>query len=701
MPNSKDYLSRLMQAAEAQVQLYSVFDRITANGSAQPPKRNLLSPSVLSENNIVPSAATGGQASSAPQIVVTQADQTTFSTLHPNAQEETWYYLLQKYGWRIGDHESVTNEPQHVPFCDAERVRRALSHQGDQGYLLVKGDLAGIQGYIYGGIQQKTAGGLAKLSKRLRGRSIMVTLLTDFLANIALQELELPVWNLLFAGGGHFNLLLPDSPGMRDKLKELTSKLDQEMRRLFDDRLQLIVASVACTAQQIQHEAGQCFERLNAEREHQKYRQHSGNLSEHFYPASDRQSGRIQDEAEIEIGRIFPKMDILVEAVSDGPIFKATSKQVLVNFNMKLHAYTLLVANDQTEAKQLLAGAPNLVSARVYALNDTDFMPKQGWSDIQQPVSFGFRFIGRHVPFDEKNDRPKTFEEITQSDALEMLGSIRLDVDDLGYIFSHGMTSASLAQIAALSREMHYFFSVHFDRLAEKHHLYLIYSGGDDAFAVGQWADLIEFAKVLKSDFDRFVFNNPNVHFSAGIFLGDPKYPVGRFYRDTGELLDEAKRGNQNKDRIHIFHQITDWGAFEKKIEFGKGLSELLDKKDKGSTRKLSMAFAYRLLTLAKTSIYERADTVEGKTIRRGSLNTKRFAHNISRLHYLFARHGYNSKQIDEVTNKIEKELINDYFRNFKFGGKTAEKSIRDNIIALNYALYTIRSQKNTETQHD
>ena len=158
--------------------------------------------------------------------------------------------------------------------------------------------------------------------------------------------------------------------------------------------------------------------------------------------------------------------------------------------------YTLLSFRSVKDAADELAEITDLESAQVFALNTTDFLPQvDEWKKVTQPLSFGFRFLGKYVPtIDALNPktgriekRPQTFEEIANIDDLEMLGSIRLDVDDLGYVFSHGMKGATLAQIVTLSRGMHYFFSAHFDELSKEHDIYLIYSGGDDAFAFGQW----------------------------------------------------------------------------------------------------------------------------------------------------------------------------------------------------------------------
>jgi CRISPR-associated protein Csm1 len=702
----------LINAVKKSATLCSIFDRVSDTGKAPKGSRNPLVATVLANENIIKGGVKVSQELLADDLRL-------LDKIHPDAQGDTYTYLLQKYGWRIGMPDGP--EVQDVAFCDAVRLEQALSNVGPDGYLLVKGELSGIQGYIYGNIQQKTAGGLSQVAKRLRGRSILVTLLTDFLANVVLRELNCSASQLLFAGGGHFNLLLPNSLTMRTELQELTEKIGNEMRLFFDDRLQLIIADVACTSEEVLKEAGRCFERLNAARERKKHSQHQSSLKDHFYPSqkSAVDDPDKRDDWEIRIGERFPKRHILIEAVSDGSLFHDRNETELLSLNMNKNTYTLLMEETLKKSEELLSGVTGLVSAQVFSLNNTDFLPKKDdWTGkVLMPVSFGFRFLGKTVPLaryqHQKSNkveiRPQTFEEIArglkdgemESEAhripLEMLGSMRLDVDDLGYIFSQGLgKDASLGQLVSLSREIHYFFSAHFDQLAQKHDLYLIYSGGDDAFVVGKWDRLIEFAKQLQADFQELVFQNTNVHFSAGLFFGDPRYPVGRFYHDAGNLQDAAKESNRNKDRVHIFNHPLSWTAYQSKIKFGTGIAEMLAKGDGKSTRKLTMAFAYRLLLLVKTSFHERTGIDEGgKEYRRGSLNMRRFARNVANMRYLFARNGYDKSETEKVLEGIEKELINDFLRNFDFGDKGNMNAVRDNLVALNFALYKIRSQKN------
>ena len=488
---------------------------------------------------------------------------------HLEAKEDpvTLFYLMQKYGWRVSPTESA---PAGVSWFDDFKIKEATN--GADRFILLKGDLTGIQGYIYGNIQQKTAGGLTKLAKRLRGRSAIVSLLTDFLANIFISELGLGPCNLLFAGGGHFNLLIPDTADKQEKLKVLQDQIDNEMQRLFGDQLQLVIAHISCGKEDIISDASSYFDKLNSERDKAKLRPHATQLKRHFYPDSKvvySDEVRKKRERDMEsFGQEFPLSEYLLETKSKNKIKVLKDKHKVLSFNLGVEkVYSLFAIRELDDIEKLIITHSDiLLSSQVLSINCTDFI--QDKLDIANtPISFGFRFIGKYVPMEKTENRPKNFEEICKSDDLEMLAAMRLDVDDLSAIFSQGLgKDAPLAAIVALSREMQLFFSAYFDALASHNNIYVIYSGGDDAFVVGQWKEVIQFAQELHTAFTQFVCQNSNLHFSAGVFMGKPHYPVGRFYKDAGNLLDEAKN-NSSKNQIDVFNHALSWDSFKSKIK--------------------------------------------------------------------------------------------------------------------------------------
>ncbi len=722
MPN-QDFLL-LQKTVEDKLQLYSVFDRVEIKEHTfKKERRSKLQAGVLTSDGL----KRGKEGFPALHPTDLEADRKRMeSYIHDSAHAETLPYLFQKYGWRIAALNDAEEKYPDAAFCDTFRADRALAKSGlDAGYLLVKGDLTGIQDYIYSDIQPNKAGGLGKLSKRLRARSILVSLLTDFIANVILRELGRESWHLLFAGGGHFNLLLPDDADTKTRLKVLNEDLSRAMRQRFGVHLELIIAWVNCKAD-IRENASHYFEEVNAERDKLKKRQHLGELDNLFKEEikQDKAAKEEREKREQRIGGAFPKQHFLLEIMSKKPLEhherEHSGDLVLAEFD-GLSYHTLIAVkslnhgDDDYSAHKFLTKnkGRDIEYAHILAINNTDFLPKESWKEKGEfdfPISFGFRFLGKNAPRPLKENSKEEdescdiidFESIAKigqeaqkkGEGFLRLGAMMLDVDNLGLIFSHGLQGASLARIITLSRELNYFFTAHFDARAKEHRVYVVYSGGDDAFAVGKWDMLIRFAKVLREDFQRFISyeenQNKDVHFSAGLFMSNPFYPIGRFYRDTKTLQEKAKGGDKNQ--VDVFDYTLNWGSFTDKIGLGDMFRDVLEKGETASGRKFSASFAYRIMQLVKTSYYERDEWHTGKYYKQGGLRMETFVRNVYNMRYLFARNGFSEADIQKLTDDLEKQLTQSFLKEaFNFDKKTYEP--RDYLVALNFAMLQIRSK--------
>lgn len=708
----------LQAAVQKATTLYSIFDRVVlGKHTFSQHRRSELPQVVLTSNGLANKAGFPILTEKALQHDLQLLEQ----NLHPNAQADTLPYLFQKYGWHIADPKDKDSNPD-AAFCDTFRAERALDKPGpDGGYLLVKGDLTGIQEFIYNGIQPQRAGGLANLAKRLRARSILVSLLTDFIANVILRELKLNSWHLLFAGGGHFNLLLPDDEETKVRLTISAERLDKIMKERFGESLELIIAHVKVKSKEdIMLNPSRLFEEVNTERDRKKYCQHRKDLHDLFKHKVAEDKGA-REKRENKIGGAFPKQDYLLEIFSERQLNFLSDYLVLAEFELQPnHYHTLIGVESPEESERFLmknkavSGAKeNILSAHIIHLNDTEFLPNDDWkSDFNFPVSFGFRFLGKNAPV-RLNENGKLeimdFESLAKIGQESMkkgegflrLGALMLDVDNLGHIFSHGLQDATLARVITLSREMNYFFTAHFDQRAKEHQIYVVYSGGDDAFAVGKWDMLIRFSKVLHEDFQKFICyeqnRNDDVHFSAGLFMSNPFYPIGRFYRDAKSLQEKAK-DEPGKNSVDVFNHTIQWESFGDKIRLGDLFYEVLEKGKTESGRKFSASFAYRIMQLVKTSYYERDEWQNDTFCKRGGLRPDNFARNVANMRYLFARNGFSEADIQKLTNDLEKELTRSFLTEaFNFDSKF---NARDYLVALNFAMLQLRSKIQKNTAH-
>lgn len=106
-------------------------------------------------------------------------------------------------------------------------------------------------------------------------------------------------------------------------------------------------------------------------------------------------------------------------------------------------------------------------------------------------------------------------------EGFKRLGILRMDVDNLGRIFQEGFgeNRSSFSRYAALSRSFDWFFKGYINTLWKGHFsnsTYIVYSGGDDLFLVGRWNDCIAFAELIRTEFRKYVCENPILRFPAG-----------------------------------------------------------------------------------------------------------------------------------------------------------------------------------------
>ncbi|MCP4359458.1 MAG: type III-A CRISPR-associated protein Cas10/Csm1 [Chloroflexi bacterium] len=163
---------------------------------------------------------------------------------------ETWIYsLLERYAWAIPS--DFGRDPYDVSLFDHSRTSCAiaaalyLGHINGVGpdssqFLLIKGDVSGVQDYIYS-VANVGPGGVAK---RLRARSFYITALTEVVAHRLRDELvddyKLPVAATIFSGGGQFVLLAPNLPTVQNKLTQIKKEINTWLWQKFQGDLAFV-----------------------------------------------------------------------------------------------------------------------------------------------------------------------------------------------------------------------------------------------------------------------------------------------------------------------------------------------------------------------------------------------------------------------------------------------------------------------------
>jgi CRISPR-associated protein Csm1 len=207
-------------------------------------------------------------------------------------------------------------------------------------------------------------------------------------------------------------------------------------------------------------------------------------------------------------------------------------------------------------------------------------------------------------PFDAGPNEPKTFNHLACEDrhldengdwiGIRALTTLKGDVDNLGAIFQRGLEAPTFAKMAALSRQMNAFFALYLPWLCRTRYqnAYTVFAGGDDFFLIGPWKTQMDLARELRTEFRRYVAENPGIHFSAGLSTTKPGLPV-RYLGELGEqALEAAKTHRPEKDSVTGFGQTVPWTTFD---ELDKARTEL---EGLATEIGLSTGYLYGLLEL-------------------------------------------------------------------------------------------------------
>jgi len=231
------------------------------------------------------------------------------------------------------------------------------------------------------------------------------------------------------------------------------------------------------------------------------------------------------------------------------------------------------------------------LSARLLKFNDTNLRSGTTLAlkrELGLPSSLGFTFLTNVTPRREDGSVATIEDMVEASQGIQRLGVLRMDLDDLGNLFSRGFGEEqdTLSRKATLSFFLRLFFEGRLQSICQKEwcngKVYSIYSGGDDLFIIGSWDVIPPLAQDIHNELSEFVAGNPNIHISAGIGLVRERFPLYQAAELARQALDErAKERRENgqlvKDAIDFLGTTSDWEAFGIAKQTAYRLVDLID----------------------------------------------------------------------------------------------------------------------------
>jgi CRISPR-associated protein Csm1 len=517
-------------------------------------------------------------ASTVPAITlkVYSADRETEYMKHPDVSLFDHSKMTAAAASCMYDHFRATaGERWKNELLEKEITGKELGGTNAKPFLLVGGDISGIQRFIYT-ISSKGA------LRSLKGRSFYLELLVEHIVDRLLEETKSSRCNVIFTGGGHFYLLLPNTPAAETGIQSVGRNINAFLYRQFNAALEHFMIAVPFGKRDF-NECTRCWRELTERLEAAKTRRWSDMAADLLA------GGLMPDPSCLERGcEVCGREDLPLTALSAhdtevlvctpcreqyllGSLLQnatvGTRRPVICRFDKRPPNEEGILIEDRfyavmgwnrSQGKDALPEAASVV----FHLNDWDL--ESYVHPASRPLLAGV-YLPQAAPRDLEGMAIEGF-------GMARLGVLRMDLDNLGRVFSFSMEEGerTLSRMASLSRQLSLFFKYHLDRILSGHADYpaklevperpgerligLVYSGGDDLFLIGHWLDVVEAGFDVRNAFSAFTAN-PFLTISGGMALGNVHDPVYRLADLAGEAGKKSKE--KGKNSLTLFDQHT------------------------------------------------------------------------------------------------------------------------------------------------
>ena len=514
-----------------------------------------------------------------------------------NIFSETLLNLLSKYTTTIPS--STINLPD-VSLYDHLKTTAAFSiclfdylteknkndikiNSNEKPFLLIGGDISGIQNFIYDIISKNAA-------KNLKGRSFYIQLLSDSIIKKILFDLNLFRANIIYGSGGSFFILAPNT----NKNIEILAKTKNEISEsIFSSHSTLLFAAIDSIAfgeyAIFNGGIGELWYQLHKKLDAKKQLRYSTKLKkdyDFFFKPSGIGKKQLRDAITGE--EILPNEK--TKEIEGNKIKYDTYKQIQLGKKLKdadywvisknkltywgdeneynpsnLGIYHYFLSKDDLDKKreELKKSADNV---EIFIVNDLNFLESAitGKDNLYNYTFYG----GNDFPAYNQNQKdddgtkhykgePISFDKLTGNEDFKRLGILRMDVDNLGQIFASGfmVKNRTFSRLSTLSRSLDYFFKGYLNTIWKKYkeNTFILYSGGDDLFIVGKWDVLIEMAEEINTKFNEWTCKNPALSISGGITIVTGKFPILKASEYAAEAENIAKEYINSKIEKNAF----------------------------------------------------------------------------------------------------------------------------------------------------
>lgn len=534
----------------------------------------------------------------------------------PNNSLQTLIFLLKKYAFYLPANKDL----DYVSAFEHIKIRASLAQcytlakneNQETPFLMLCADISGIQNFIYN-IASSKAG------KSLKGRSFYLQLLMDSIIQKILthNDIDLHIGHQVYASGGKAYLLLPNTEKVRKAIDALEKEIEQKIWQEHKESLYVILSYLPFNENNLENVGESIYKKLgdiSAEKKSQKYKNLFSKQFSNFFNVikedfsnpkkttcavtgeiiDKKKETLLNDKEEKEEKQVWVKANVkeqieIADDLKDLNFYvtyqgkKEPSKKskyyAFEPSKLEIFHYLKDKEDDLLDEYFKVSNLHSLKNSLVQSVNNTDFLNQiKGFN-----ASYGFTFYGGNEQPLNKENKPKNFEELAgyenendKGKGFHKLGVLRMDVDGMGGVFATGMKGMPLSAFSTISAHLDIFFAGYLNKIREsdyfKDNIMILYSGGDDIFAIGKWDKIILFSAQISQQFKKFVNHREKISISGGIAIANAKYPISKFAQDAGDAEHNAKHFNNNqKNAICFLDETISW---DKEFEFVREMKD-------------------------------------------------------------------------------------------------------------------------------
>ncbi len=424
---------------------------------------------------------------------------------------------------------------------------------------ILLGDLSGLQDYLFDVAAE--GGGQAR---RLRARSLFISLLAEAAALRVLGAVDWSRERLVFSAAGKFLLA---GPPLTEAARHEAARVTQHISQwLFSETGAALRLALMISDRSPGHSLPEAYDAAQGALLRMKWQPwvNFGNgigrwssarlVLPAISPPCDlcrRRAGCHTDRDEDGESRLLCQ-----RCYQDGEL----GRRLPVARWLELHDAPTLDAWDLAGFGLRVAGGdrPSPEARHVFAL--TSAYP------LSDPRIVPHR-LARHIPRQADGD-PVEFKDLAaRAEGSPLLGVLKLDADNLGATFRKTVQGApDFGALQRLSQRLDDFFARQVDDMLACPPwdvLYMVFSGGDDLLLVGPWNVVFDFAGHVQQAFAR-AFAREGLTLSGGLALIKATFPIRRAAGQADDLLHEAKfkpaaGADAPKNQLAAFGQVWKW----------------------------------------------------------------------------------------------------------------------------------------------